>query len=80
MDVQARIPSALVAIHNFIRTYDPDELADFKDILEDQPDVDEFGDLASGPPTRTEQRRAEQTRDGVAEAMWADYVAYMENM
>ncbi|KAI0759073.1 hypothetical protein C8Q74DRAFT_1221647 [Fomes fomentarius] len=80
MDVQARIPSALVAVHNFIWMYDPDELADFKDILEDQPNVDEFGDLASGPPTHTKQRWAEQTRDGVAEAMWADYIAYMKNI
>ena len=80
MDVQAQIPAALIAVHNFIREHDPEEILEFKDILEDLPAIDEFGDLAEGPPNQAEQRRAEATRDGIAQAMWQDYQAYLEQI
>ena len=36
MDIQARIPPALAAIHNFIRQHDPDEIQQFGDDDEDE--------------------------------------------
>ena len=80
MNIQAQIPPALVAVHNFIRVNDHDEIMDFKDILDDIPDVDEFGDLAEGPTGQAERIRAEATRDGIAEAMWQDYRSYMSTL
>lgn len=80
MDVQAQIPIALVAVHNFIREHDPEEIADFKDILEDLPNLNDFGDLAEGPATRQERAQADLTRDGIAREMWEDYQAYLAEM
>ncbi|RDX49206.1 hypothetical protein OH76DRAFT_1350943, partial [Lentinus brumalis] len=80
MDVQAQIPAGLVGVHNFIREHDPQEILDFKDILDDVPAIDGYGDLAEGPPTQAEQRHAEATRDHIAQAMWEDYQAHIGDM
>ena len=37
MDLQARLPPALAALHNFIRKHDPDDIADFDDVEDPQP-------------------------------------------
>ena len=37
MDYQACIPAALAAIHNFIHTHDPDELAGFAEADDIEP-------------------------------------------
>lgn len=77
MEIQARIPPALAAVHNFIRKYDPDELTDFVDLLDDFPDMEDFGELGTGPASRQERNRATADRDSIAEEMWADYQAYI---
>jgi len=73
MDVQARIPPALCAIHNFIREFDPQDIGDYWYGEHPMPG-DRFGDLAQGPPTRDSRTRANSRRDMIAQTMWDDYV------
>jgi hypothetical protein len=80
MDVQAQIPAALAALHNFILTHDPTDLDRFPEAqcMDDQPGVRtpneiNIGSLASGITTRNEKIRAEQKRDRIAAEMWEDY-------
>jgi hypothetical protein len=87
MDIQARIPAALCALHNFMRQYDPDEIfnPDFLDGYENGGGIDADGDmeeeidealagsLAEGPVNAAERRRAESLRDQIAQEMWRDY-------
>ncbi|KAG2340847.1 hypothetical protein BDR05DRAFT_889261, partial [Suillus weaverae] len=76
MEVQARIPAALCANHNFIHRYDPAAFMvnddDFEVFGGDGGDV---GELAEGPADRTEQQRAEQRREAITAEMWDDYCA-----
>jgi len=73
MDVQARIPPALCAIHNFIREFDPQDIGDYWYGEHPMPG-DRFSDLAQGPPTRDSRTRANSRRDMIAQTMWDDYV------
>ncbi|KIJ09148.1 hypothetical protein PAXINDRAFT_87885, partial [Paxillus involutus ATCC 200175] len=75
MAIQARIPAALCAIHNFIRNDDPDifEWDFLGDLVEIDHDVG-WGTLAEGPSDAAERRRADTRRDRIAEDMWADYL------
>lgn len=74
LDVQARIPAALAALHNFIKTHEPD----------DQPltDGDNTGGYQDGlDPENIPDQELEQLeggtmgakRDAIALAMWVDY-------
>jgi hypothetical protein len=79
MAIQARIPAALAAIHNFIIDHDPEELTTL-----DHSDIDDlqsgahFGSLAEGPASRAERARANSRRDEIAAAMWAQYMQLQE--
>ncbi|KAG2042889.1 hypothetical protein BDR03DRAFT_844372, partial [Suillus americanus] len=79
MDVQARIPVALCALHNFICRYDPtifDEEYDedlFGHELEEGEGVAELNELEDGPADARERRRADLCRNAIARAMWDDY-------
>jgi hypothetical protein len=74
MTIQARIPPALAAVHNFIRIHDKDEIHEFEDVLEDRdPQDQDYGELARGPTGRAEKARAEIKRDTIAQAMWISY-------
>jgi hypothetical protein len=53
MRIQAHIPPALGAIHNFIRIHDPGEINDFT--YEDNIDDGQAGGLALGPANVTER-------------------------
>ncbi|KAF8546136.1 hypothetical protein OG21DRAFT_1427876, partial [Imleria badia] len=72
MDVQARIPVALCAIHNFIQWLDPKRLEQMNAVDGDEDETD-LGFLADGPVGAAERRRAEERRDHIAEIMWQDY-------
>ena len=77
MDLQARIPAALAAIHNFIRVHDPDELASFTESA----DLERgfvSGELAAGQTRAAEKRRATMRRDEIAAAMWVQYQAELQ--
>jgi uncharacterized protein YheU (UPF0270 family) len=85
MAAQAKIPSALIALHNFILDHDetdldrwlgnPDALDNLMGLRRDGID---FGRLATSLNTSAvEKRHAESTRDGIAQAMWDGYQQYL---
>jgi hypothetical protein len=72
LDIQARIPTALCTIHNFIRMHDGDEgplLGQNNTHLYDNSD----GNTHPAAAGIVEQEEADLRRDQIAEAMWADY-------
>jgi hypothetical protein len=84
MDLQARIPPALTALHNYIIKYDPieQETLNTEHIQDPTPGnfptiVNRFGTFSRGPPSITEKARAKNKRDGIAQAMWENYQAYL---
>jgi DDE superfamily endonuclease len=84
MSIQALIPPALAALHNFIREYDPDEIQTYDD--NDEPVEFELqmgpsgsvGELG-GQVTREETVRANGRRDEIAGGMWDQYQHYLES-
>lgn len=68
LEIQARIPAALAAIHNFIRSHDPDD---------NEPRAD--GDTNYGhsndeaDPLFMPVGEVDERRDQIAQAMWDDY-------
>ena len=77
MLLQARLPAALAAIHNFICTQDPEELTDFIE-AEDLERGFVSGELAMGQTSRAEQAQANVRRDVIASEMWAQYQAELQ--
>jgi hypothetical protein len=78
MFVQARIPAALCALHNFIHRHDPDmfdALYDGQLLEHDGIDDVALGELGDGPADAVERDRANARRDAIASAMWQDYTA-----
>ncbi|EEB88367.1 hypothetical protein MPER_13833 [Moniliophthora perniciosa FA553] len=86
MDVQARVVLALIAIHNLILQYDPQEQQDTADVGDD-----DAVDLNPGYRTQdegqlaetlvvpeAERTRAEAKRDRIAQEMWDSYQAYIQ--
>lgn len=78
MDIQAHIPPALAATHNFIMKHDPTDIDDY-DVGPDPnpgfiPDRDPR-ELADGATTHAEKARAEFKQDEIAQAMWESYQA-----
>ena len=80
MAIQARIPAALAALHNFIRQYDPEEIRIFEDQPFDFPigaRPESAGELGSGPARSNERARASERRDRIAASMWEQYQRYL---
>lgn len=78
MDVQARIPPALAAVHNFIWEHDWDDIQSYGDTVDEEPGrlpatELQFGTLSQGPANQAEKDHASQHRDELAQAMWDDY-------
>jgi len=76
MDVQARLPIALCAIHNFIHQYDPEAFFDLEFTegdLSTEPGGDEPGVLGDGPADVAERRQADQRHNNITQDMWEDY-------
>lgn len=78
MDIQALIPPALAALHNFIREWDPEEIqmydhAEFDFQLPPQ----SVGELGTGRVMSGERDRANQRRDKIADDMWEQYQRYL---
>ncbi|KAF8572868.1 hypothetical protein K439DRAFT_1377211 [Ramaria rubella] len=67
--VQARVPAALAAVHNYIRLHDPLELEDFEDVHDPHPGS-HFGSLALGPPCAAERKEAKGMHEKIAQAMF----------
>ncbi|KAJ6505136.1 hypothetical protein C8R45DRAFT_761237, partial [Mycena sanguinolenta] len=87
MNIQSKIPSALVALHNFILDHDEEDIDRW--ILDEgaednlrgnrrEQEID-FGHLSTtGWVSAAEKDRAEKTRDEIAKAMWDDYQEYLD--
>lgn len=79
MGVQARLPPALAALHNFIRIHDPGEIDDMLPSDDNDNDITNgiranvSGELATELPRRAERDRANERRDNIAQAMWTQY-------
>lgn len=74
VEVQAQIPAALCAIHNFIRLHDSqgDELPDAEELI--ARDADDRDDVARQIEFIAEENnQVTQRRDFIAQAMWNDY-------
>lgn len=73
IDIQARIPVALCAIHNFIAKHDPSE----EPLPENSADYcdDYYDDVNFAGVTRKRKRASDATvkRDQIAEMMWQSY-------
>lgn len=85
-NLQNIIPSALIAIHNFIRYYDPNEgkLPGFEEPLadpgDDTGDIEAYGVTQLQPTTVAQhqsaaaaRRAVDDRRDQIAQAMWDSY-------
>ena len=87
MTIQALIPPALAALHNFIRQFDPEEIHIYDDDDDDDDDESlEFqvaphpevvGELGRGTVTPVETTRANWRRDEIAYNMWEQYEVYL---
>jgi hypothetical protein len=74
LNIQAQIPAALCAIHNFIRTHDHDEgsiLAERDLHNQDNAVFEAAGDLDLEEPEQGTTMSAR--RDQIAQEMWEDY-------
>ncbi len=83
MDIQAQIPPALAALHNFIWEWDPEEIRVYgDDKLPDfqvYPHPEHVGELAIGPVTSHERVQANERRDKIVSDMWEQYQHYLES-
>lgn len=74
LDIVARLPPALSALHNFIRIHDPNEIKDF--LRHEEDPEEDTGVLANGYPDATERQAANTRRDEIAQDMWIQYQGY----
>ncbi|KDQ52566.1 hypothetical protein JAAARDRAFT_138590, partial [Jaapia argillacea MUCL 33604] len=80
MEVQARIPPALAAIHNFICIHDPNKICNFNQFDPEDPDPGYYGKLAHGPANQRERNRASERYDQTAQMMCQRYIHYKTNV
>ena len=73
MEIQARIPPALCLVHNVIRVHDPNDMMEYRNVLDEHLLTTDTGSLADGPPTEQARTRANLHRDQIASEMWEDY-------
>ena len=80
MTIQALIPPALAALHNFIRQYDPEEIRAYdNEVFDPQIGYQESaGELGTGLVT-DEMLRANERRDRMAGEMWEQYQDYLQS-
>jgi hypothetical protein len=82
MEIQARIPAALCALHNFIRRSDPTDIDDFSDatdLASNHANGAEIGDLATRAINAAERDRMSLKRDQISQEMWDSYVAWVQS-
>ena len=79
LDIQARVPPAMAALHNSICRNDPDEIYDFNEVGLDLDPRGDVGVLAVGPPGLVEHFEAQDRHTEMEMLMWAQYKATLEN-
>ncbi|OJA11827.1 hypothetical protein AZE42_11404 [Rhizopogon vesiculosus] len=72
MGIQVHIPPALCLVHNVIRVHDPNEMMEYRNVL-DEHLLTDTRSLADGPPTEQAHTCADLRRDQIASEMWEDY-------
>ncbi|KAE9385417.1 hypothetical protein BT96DRAFT_1007066 [Gymnopus androsaceus JB14] len=85
MSIQARIPPAFPALHNFILLFDPTDIEDFlndPNIFNEELDTDYYsndmyGNLATDTPSREEKEEAERMQDEIAQSMQEQYYQWL---
>ena len=85
MDIQARIPLGLIAVHNFILEYDDCDLQHYLEM----PELGTFPSSQTEPPPpevfgqgsipRSEYARAIAHRDQIAGEMWEQYQQFLQD-
>ena len=78
MEIQAKIPAALAALHNFIMDYDETDLDHYLNEFADLEPTNN-GDLGDGGIGAAERARANTKRDQIAMAMWNRYQQYRQD-
>jgi hypothetical protein len=74
MQTEAKTVSACGAVHNFIRTYDPDDIPEPWEAAENAVPLSACtGALGTGGIAPAKTRRATQNREKIAQAMWVSY-------
>lgn len=76
MEIQAKIPAGLAAVHNFIMDYDNTDIYHY---LEDLIDEEPNGRLGNGAIRQEEREEASNLRDRIAEAMWESYQTFLRD-
>lgn len=78
LDIQARIPTALCAIHNFIRKHEPDEQELQATLVGDNfHDPDEGADAAEDAEDGDLETGMGAIRDRIATEMWEAYSTHI---
>ena len=80
MDIQARIPAGLGAVHNFIMAHDDEDIHHYLNQLEpDDSQAEPVGELGDGSIPRAECERADVLRDEIATQMWESYIQFLHD-
>ena len=79
LDIQARIPAALAAVHNFIRTHNPQDHINTHNFF-DPANYSSHRDLDyhASAHVAASQDRSTLRRDQIAQQMWDDYQRILE--
>jgi DDE superfamily endonuclease len=72
LDIQARIPAALCAIHNFNRTHDAEDIVPEIDIDNGNPNDHDY---VASAAAAVQLDHPSEIRDLIAQQMWEDYVS-----
>ena len=75
---QAKIVSACGVTHNFIHTFDPDDMPDPVEPQDEATSPRYKGELGAGSIGHPETRRASKHREDIAKAMWLSYQKEMQ--
>ena len=76
ISIQARIPSGLAALHNFIMDHDDTNI---KHYLQDVDHTQPLGDLGHGAIPHAESERASVLHDNIAMEMWTSYQQVLQD-
>lgn len=72
-EMQSRLISAIAALHNFIRIYDPTDILDDPEEETSQDDPDSMPNRDHRAVGQAERDRAAKRRDKIARDMWSEY-------
>lgn len=78
MDIEASIPAALTAVHNFIRSHEADD-EDFVWVGGDDPRTAGAGGEEEEQYPQWDDEAPSTRRDNIASGMWAEYQAELAN-